>query len=314
MTDLVAVGECMVELSRQPDGRFSLAYGGDTFNTAAYAARLGLDVAYGTALGDDPYSQGIIELAAAEGISMGTVPRVPGQVPGLYLIETDGRGERSFFYWRDVAPARRLFELEGGAGLAELMRSARCVYFSGITLSLYSDAGLDRFEALLIDARDAGAMIAFDSNYRPRGWKGDAGRARDVFARFLGEVDWAFPTFDDEQALWGDGSPAATADRLHGHGVSDVVVKNGRNGALLSLDGERMEVPVPEPVEPVDTTAAGDSFNAGFLAARLRGADGRQAALLGHRLAAIVIRNRGAIVPASTMADLAPDAGPPDQP
>jgi 2-dehydro-3-deoxygluconokinase len=314
MTDLVAVGECMVELSRQPDGRFSLAYGGDTFNTAAYAARLGLDVAYGTALGDDPYSDGILDLAAAEGISMGAVPRLPGEVPGLYLIETDGKGERSFFYWRAVAPARRLFELEGSAALAELMRSARCVYFSGITLSLYSEAGLDRFEAVLTEARDAGAVIAFDGNYRPRGWKGDGARARDVFARFLGEVDWAFPTFDDERALWGDDSPAATADRLHGHGISDVVVKNGRNGALLSLDGERLEVPVPAPVEPVDTTAAGDSFNAGFIAARLRGADGSQAALLGHRLAAIVIRNRGAIVPAGTTAGMAPDAGRADQP
>ena len=62
MTDLVSIGECMVELSRRGDG-MSLGYGGDTFNTAVYAARLGLDVAYATALGDDPYSQAIADLA-----------------------------------------------------------------------------------------------------------------------------------------------------------------------------------------------------------------------------------------------------------
>ena len=160
----------------------------------------------------------------------------------------------------------------------------------------------------------AGAVIAFDGNYRPRGWKGDGERARDVFARFLSEVDWAFPTFDDEQALWGDASPAATAERLHRHGVSDVIVKNGAEGALLSLDGERTNVPVPAAIDPVDTTAAGDSFNAGFIAARLRGTNGEDAALLGHRLAAVVIRNRGAIVPSLATEGLVLDALPPMQP
>ena len=129
MTDLVSIGECMVELSRQPDGRFSLAYGGDTFNTAAYAARLGLDVAYGTALGEDPYSRAIFDLAAAEGIVDGDRAPAARAVPGLYVIETDEKGERSFFYWRDAAPARRLFELPESAGLAGLMKSARCIYF-----------------------------------------------------------------------------------------------------------------------------------------------------------------------------------------
>ena len=305
MTDLVSIGECMVELSRQPDGRFTLAFGGDTFNTAAYAARLGLGVAYGTALGDDPYSDAIVDLARSEGVAMDAVPRIAGAVPGLYVIETDARGERRFFYWRDTSPARGLFDGPGCEPLAALAEAARCVYLSGITLSLYPDAGLDRLEAVLARARVAGARIAFDGNYRPRGWKGDAGRARAVFARFLAAVDWAFPTFDDEQALWGDESPAATAERLHGLGVADVVVKDGPAGALVSLAGRSLVVPVPDRVEPVDTTAAGDSFNAGFVAARLRGATGEAAALLGHRLAAVVIRNRGAIVPRAATDGLA---------
>ena len=109
-------------------------------------------------------------------------------------------------------------------------------------------------------------------------------------------------------------SPAATAERLHRHGVSDVIVKNGAEGALLSLDGERTNVPVPAAIDPVDTTAAGDSFNAGFIAARLRGTNGEDAALLGHRLAAVVIRNRGAIVPSLATEGLVLDALPPMQP
>eukprot|EP01036_Dinobryon_divergens_P003303 gene3303-4341_t len=189
---------------------------------------------------------------------MSAIPRLKGRVPGLYVIETDDRGERSFFYWRDTAPARELFELPEQQQVIGAMTRARLVYFSGITLSLYSEAGLDAFEAALRAAKAAGVRIAFDGNFRPRGWRHDLDRARGVFARFLPLVDIALPTFDDEQALWGDADPRATLDRLSGLGIATVTVKNGREGALVCGDGGVVAVPVPRQVRPVDTTAAGD--------------------------------------------------------
>ena len=303
MAELVSIGECMVELSRRQDG-FTLAYGGDTFNTAVYAARLGIGVAYATALGDDPYSQAILDLAGREGVAVDAVPRLPGRVPGLYVIETDDKGERRYFYWRGEAPARQLFELAESAPLLEAMREARCVYFSGITLSLFSPLGLDRFEAAVRRAREAGARIAFDGNYRPRGWGGDAARARATMARFLALVDIALPTFDDERALWDDGDVAATIARLRALGVGEIAVKNGADGAILAAGDTTLAIDVPDRIAPLDTTAAGDSFNAGYLAARLREGPPADAVLLGHRLAGIVIRHRGAIVPKEATADL----------
>jgi 2-dehydro-3-deoxygluconokinase len=76
-----------------------------------------------------------------------------------------------------------------------------------------------------------------------------------------------------------------------------VVVKNGPNSALVAAGGGREHVPVPEVVEPVDAMAAGDGFNAGYLAARLGGSGPTQAAAAAHRLAAQVIRHPGAIIP-----------------
>jgi 2-dehydro-3-deoxygluconokinase len=307
--DLVSIGECMVELSRRADG-FSLAFGGDTFNTAVYASRLGLSAAYATALGDDPYSDAILALARSESLDVDAVPRLAGRLPGLYLIETDERGERRFFYWRSEAPARELFELPGSEALETLLARARFVYFSGITLSLYSEEGLDRFKAALVGARARGARIVFDGNYRPRGWKGDSERARQTYARFLALVDIALPTFDDEQALWGDETPADTLARLARLGAGEVVIKHGPDGATVAAGGEQRSVPVPSLVTPVDTTAAGDSFNAAYLAARARGRAPAEAALLGHRLAGIVIGHRGAIVPREAMAGLSPAPSP----
>src|SRR5829696_8582438 len=116
---VVCVGEVMVELARGSDGRFSLGSGGDTFNTAIYLARAGIGVSYATALGDDPYSDQILALATAESVGSDLVVRVPGRLPGLYIIETDENGERRFHYWRDNSPARELFELSDWGRIAE---------------------------------------------------------------------------------------------------------------------------------------------------------------------------------------------------
>jgi len=296
---LVAVGEVMIELTRAADGRYRFGFGGDTFNTSVYLARAGIEVDYATALGDDPYSDALLALAAAEGIGTDLMIRVPGRVPGLYMVETDERGERSFCYWRETSPARELFELADWGRIAERLLAAQMIYFSGITLSLYSNVGIGRFLAATEIARKNGARVVFDGNFRPRVWKGDTARARAVFAEALKRVDIGLPTFEDEALLWGDASPEATVERLQAFGIGEIVVKNGVNSALVVTDRNRALVPVPEIVVPVDTTAAGDSFNAGYLAARLSGDLPESAATSAHRLAGEVIRHPGAIVPRS---------------
>lgn len=294
---VICVGEVMVELSRGADNRYGHAYGGDTFNTAVYLARAGVDAAYATALGDDPYSDALMALAAAEGVNADLIARVPGRMPGLYLIETDAKGERKFYYWRDTSPARELFEIDNWAAIAEAMLSARMVYFSGVTLSLYSNTGIGRFLAAVELARKQGVVVAFDGNYRPRGWKGDVARTRTVFTEALKRVDIALPTFEDEAMLWGDANPDATVARLQAYGIGEIVVKNGSENALVADKSGRETVPVPAVVDPVDTTAAGDSFNAAYLAARLKGEGPLAAVSAAHGLAAQVIQHRGAIMP-----------------
>jgi 2-dehydro-3-deoxygluconokinase len=180
--------------------------------------------------------------------------------------------------------------------------AAQLIYFSGITLSLYSNIGLGRFLATLEMARDKGVKVAFDGNYRPRGWKGDVTRTRTVFMEALKRVDMALPTFDDEATLWGDASPDATVDRMQAFGIGEIVVKNGPNNALVAAQSTREQVPVPEVVKPVDTTAAGDSFNAAYLAARLSGEAPVAAVARAHRLAGQKIRHRGAIMPRANAA------------
>ena len=293
----VCVGEVMIELLRGGDGRFSIACGGDTFNTAIYLARAGANVAFATALGDDPYSDGILALIAAEGVSSEAILRANGRLPGLYVVDADPAGKPHFNFWRGEAPARELFELPDWNRVAASLIAAKLVYFSGITLSLYSNIGLGRFLALIEVARQNGAKIAFDANFRPRNWRGDLTRARAVCMEALKRTDIALPAYDDEAVLWGDPSPEATVERLQAFGIAEIVVKNGPNSALVTAEGRSEFIPVPEVVVPVDTMAAGDGFNAGYLAARLGGEGPPAAAAAAHRLAGQVIRHRGAIMP-----------------
>ena len=296
---VACIGECMVEFAQSHDGLFRRGFGGDTLNTALYLARLGVDVSYVTALGDDTLSDAMLAAWRAEGIKTDDVLRLHGRVPGLYMIERDARGERSFLYWRDRAPAREFFDRADDATLERLSRFD-WLYFSGISLSLYGETGRARLRELLAAARKRGGRVAFDGNYRPRGWS-DVQAARNAFNDILPLVHLALPTLEDEQALFGDADVSACLARLKAAGIKEIVVKRGAQGCLIDAEGSVFDVPPPDVVQPVDTTAAGDSFNAGYIAARIKGVSQRDAAGAGHRLAAAVIMSAGAVIPREAM-------------
>jgi 2-dehydro-3-deoxygluconokinase len=304
---VASIGECMIEFSQTPDGAFRRGFGGDTLNTALYLSRLGVDASYVTALGDDALSEAMLTGWQSEGLKTDLVLRVAGRLPGLYMIERDARGERTFLYWRDHAPARELFD-RADASLLDRLARFDWLYLSGISLSLYGDSGRARLRELLATVRRNGGKVAFDGNYRPRGWT-DKATARRAFEEILPLTDLAMPTFEDEQALFGDDNAQPCIDRLRAAGVSEIVVKQGSQGCVVATGSDCIEVPPLHVVQPVDTTAAGDSFNAAYLAARINGASPREAALAGHRLASAVILSPGAVIARERMPKTVPTRG-----
>jgi 2-dehydro-3-deoxygluconokinase len=302
-----AIGECMIELQRSGAGQggtMDYRFGGDTLNTAVYMARL-LDpavagVAYVTGLGVDGMSAEMLAAWEREGIDTACVQRLPDRLPGIYMIETDPDGERRFHYWRRDSAARHwLHAPEAGKVLVQLAR-ARMVYLSGISLAILSPADRELLIAALAQCRAAGGSVVFDNNYRPRLWE-DAATARAVYGRVLAHADIALLTLDDEVALYGEADAHGVIERTRALGVGEIVVKCGGAPCVVWHDGWTHEV-APEPVRDViDTTAAGDSFGAAYMAARLSGQGPEAAARAGHRLAGTVIRHRGAIIPRDAM-------------
>ncbi len=297
---LACIGECMIEFRTRPDGLLARSFGGDTLNTAIYLARLGVAVDYVTALGDDDMSTEMLAAWAREGVGTALIPRLAGRLPGLYLIETDASGERRFLYWRDSAPVRQLFDLPQTAAIETALEQFDMLYLSGVTLSLFQGAARARLLRLLEATRARGGKIVFDTNFRPRGWP-DPQEAREVFAHMLALSHIVLAGVEDYALLEHDGSREGILARLRRGCVPEAVIKLAEPACLVLGDGQERLVPITEPVTPLDTTAAGDSFAAAYLAARLSGKTPEAAAQDGHRLAGVVIGHPGAIIPRSAM-------------
>jgi 2-dehydro-3-deoxygluconokinase len=298
MSKVACIGECMVELKQADGGLFSRGYGGDTLNTAVYLARLGVGVDYVTALGDDSLSDEMMAGWEAEAVGTGRVVRLPGKLPGLYMIQTDDKGERRFFHWRDSAAARSLMDLPQTPEILNSLAGYDLIYLSAITLSLYGGEGRGRLFAALKRARDAGARFAFDTNFRARGWP-DLDVARAVFQEAFAAADIVLASTEDLLPLYPGESNDALLARIPG---AEVVLKLSEPASHLRLQGTLHPVkaePLQAPV--VDTTAAGDSFAAAYVAARLLGAEPIEAARAGHRLAGVVVCHPGAIIPRAAM-------------
>jgi 2-dehydro-3-deoxygluconokinase len=228
------------------------------------------------------------------------VQRLPGRLPGLYLIDVDPGGERRFLYWRDQSAARSYFEA-ATTPLEQALDRIDALYLSGISLAILPPAGRVRLLAAAAALRARGGTVVFDNNYRPRLWP-DAALAREAFAQALAVAGIALVTLDDEALRLGRPlDEALLADAL-ALPAPELVVKRGALPTLVRLQGQPpLAVPTERVVRVVDTTAAGDSFAGAYLAARLTGAGAAQAAEAGNRLAACVVQHPGAIIPAEAM-------------
>ena len=301
MSIFLSIGECMVEMSPAEDDRYAMGFAGDTFNTAWYARQMmtsEVEVAYLTAVGTDDISQRMLAFMRGAGV-IPEAREIEGRTVGLYLVQLAG-GERSFAYWRDTSAARSLAQ-----GLERLPRVAGqgdVAYFSGITLAVLPPEDRETLLACLAEARRAGVTIVFDTNLRPRLWPDDV-EMRDWIARGAKVADIALPSFDDEAAYFGDASPDATAYRYLSTGASTVIVKNGPGPVLgIDADGNAHTVEPRAVAQIVDTTAAGDGFNAAALATLMAGEPLEAAIDAGCRLSAKVVTERGALVPGAVEA------------
>ena len=293
---VACIGEAMVELALDPSGQTAqVGFAGDTLNTAIYLKRAApeIEVSYVTRLGTDAFSDELHGFIAAEDIETDDIETSDTRRVGLYAITTDEDGERSFSYWREHSAAREMFQNEKGTDFSALDKFD-LIYFSAITLAILPDAVRSDFYNWIAGFRAKGGRVSFDSNYRPALWT-TLPLAQARIDQCWKLTDIALPSVDDEQNVFGDNSVEQVVARLQKCRVSQGALKCGPDGPR-SL-GEAVNQTYPHAETVLDTTAAGDSFNGGYLAALLTGASQKDALLAGHMLAREVVGIKGAIKP-----------------
>lgn len=303
MKNIFLFGECMIELMaaspEQSSNTLSQSFAGDVFNTAVYLKRTFADVNVHlvTAVGKDPFSLDMLQYFEQENISTDYVFQSDTKIPGLYSIQLDDQGERSFTYWRNDSAARQVMQHIDDEAVSQLS-TGDMFFFSGISLAVIEPEARAAFWALIDKLKAAGVHIVFDPNYRPRMWSGPE-EAQVQFELALQKSDLSLPGVDDFEQLFGMTSVEEVHTYCKAFDINELIIKNGEQGILVAVDGETSDFAITPVENVVDTTSAGDSFNGVYLGARVEGYSVNDAITLASQAAGFVIQHRGAIAPAA---------------
>lgn len=294
---VVLIGECMLELREGEDGVMHQSFAGDAYNTAVYQKRgfPNQDVCFMSAIGEDVVSDKLQKNCAGEGVDSRYLFRHNSLIPGVYLVQTDEQGERSFLYWRENSAARQLMSFIDQR-MIESMLDCDLVFFSGISLAVLHPRQRPAFWAMLQLLKDHGVKLAFDPNYRPRLWITSL-EAREQFHQAYLLADILLPGIDDFSQLYGLNELAEILEFCQPYNINELVIKNGSNSVYCQVGSNLIHLPIAKVETVVDTTSAGDSFNGIYLGARLQSYGIEQAVSLAAKAAGVVIQHPGAITP-----------------
>ncbi|WOH36280.1 sugar kinase [Thalassotalea fonticola] len=305
MSNFVVMGECMVEFSPMSSGDYRQSFAGDIYNTAVYLKRLNGDdsqVSILTGIGNDSLSEQMLTRFTSEQLNIDLVQTVADRILGAYLINISAEGERSFVYWRETSAAKRTLSFLSEDSRAQLLANTNTFYFSGISLAIIEPEERELFWQLLQDLQSSGVDIVFDSNYRPRLWQSQED-AIEQYEQALKYSNIVFAGVEDFELLNGFNSYQQISLYLSSYEIDELIIKNGAQGVMCLYDNEQDLVAVTPVKQVVDSTSAGDSFNAGYLSARSKGQSVVEAVKLGCKVSGLVIQHKGAIVAAPVFSD-----------
>jgi 2-dehydro-3-deoxygluconokinase len=298
MKKIFLFGECMIELMKTSSNIMSQSFAGDIFNTAVYLKRTfaQINVHLVTAVGKDNFSIDMIKFFDKENIGVDFVYKSDSKISGLYAIQLDEQGERSFTYWRNDSAARQVMQHIDDEAIRQFSQGDM-FFLSGISLAVIEPTARSAFWVLIDKLKAVGVQIVFDPNYRPRMWSSPE-EAQKQFELAFQRSDLSLPGVDDFEQLFGMTTAEDVNEYCKPFGINELIIKNGEKSILVVIDGEISEFEITPVENVVDTTSAGDSLNGVYLGARLEGYSVNDSISLASKVAGFVIQHRGAITPA----------------
>ncbi len=287
MVKILCIGEVMLELSDMGGGLYRKSYAGDTFNVAHYLNVVShgrIQAEYLTAIGVDAQSDACLEFLKDKGVLTSRCLRDPNRTLGLFILSNDDHGEKQYAYWRGQSAARAIFDQ------IQDLSSYDLIYFSGITAAITEHK--DNLITSIMNARQQGAKIVYDFNYRQLLWGAQA--ARDFAGRVLPHTDIIKISGEELENLY-PGEKIGGLSNMYPH--AEWVLTCGGEKAEVWCKGDLVAQKIFRPIEKIiDSSAAGDAFIATYIAAKLDDINPVSALVRAHAVASQVVCAKGSIV------------------
>lgn len=287
MKKIWVLGDAVVDLLPDGEGRLLQCPGGAPANVAVGIARLGGQSAFIGRVGDDPFGRFMAKTLADEKVDVKSMRLDPAHRTSTVVVDLDDQGERSFTFM--VRPSADLF-LES----ADLPTFSAGEWLHVCSIALSAEPSRSATFEAMATIREAGGYVSFDPNIRPDLWP-DENALRRCLEQALQSADVVKLSVEELAFLTGNVEVNVGLDALMARCPARLVlVTQGKEGVLAWHDGTVKHYPAT-PVECVDTTGAGDAFVAGLLFGLAAGQDLTPVIALAQRCGALATTAKGAM-------------------
>ena len=289
--DLIGIGECLIELFEEATHSYKQSVAGDVFNTLFYASRLGLKTGFISNFGSDDLTKNILEVMDREGIDRSYTTESDKKTNGIYLIATNESGDPHYSFWRSDSAARETLQAIDVKKLEDFILSSKYFHFSAIALAILHER---KILISILQKLRGKIKISFDTNFRKGLWD-EIDNLKIFIESASSFVDVLFVSRSDDENIYGVRTAEAAMKYYQSLGYKLIIYKQGSDDVYCWNSNTLIQVPTIKDVRVVDATAAGDAFNAGFIAAQIRGENIENSIRNGNGCAAFVIGRRGGL-------------------
>ncbi|HUT79661.1 MAG TPA: carbohydrate kinase [Candidatus Bathyarchaeia archaeon] len=304
---IISIGEILIDFVSDEIGSlekvkiFNKYPGGAPANFSVGIARLNLEITFIGMVGNDPFGEFLVSFLKKEGVNTKYIEKTENnERTALAFVSLDETGERSFVFYRNNAADLKLSPEKITDDIIN-----KCEYLHFGTLSLSSEPSKSATIKAITECKRNGAKICFDPNLRMDIWQSKE-LLRETISHVLPYVDILYPSYEELSFILGKevSEEEAINVLMEKYPIEIIALKKGKDGCLLkSREGFFLTIPSFE-VPIIDTTGAGDGFNAGFIFGLSTGKTLEEAGIIGNAIGALVIQKRGAMTSLPTLNEL----------
>ena len=292
--NVCSIGEAMIEISNIKNSLYNQSFAGDTLNFCNYLDKKKLNAFFLSAIGKSEINQSLLDFVKSKNISTKYIKQINQFEVGLYLIKNKDNGEKQFFYWRDESAAKHYFNNIDFLNLYKELKNFDYIYFSGITLSIIHISKLNNFIKLLKLLKRKKIKIVFDFNIRPSRWnKKNLNIFLDSVLKF---VDICFLSGEDMNYWKNKNNIKSYEQIVRKYKLKHSIFRKNAKFTYVFLNKTRYVFKNKLLKTVVDTSGAGDGFNAAYLSNFIVNNDPVLALKAGSSLGSKIVMKKGAIV------------------